>query len=72
MLQLRKLQDKWTFTSEAPIKGELQANVPELQWLASQVNANFALKGSLIVDGKFGGTISKPLHVAAPPRCEAR
>lgn len=62
--RLRKLQDKWTFSSDAPLKGELHANVPELQWLASQLHGDFSLKGALKVDGTLDGNFSEPRYQA--------
>lgn len=62
--QIRKLNDKWTLSSEAPINGELQATTSELQWLAGQVSSEFAVKGALKLDASFGGKFSKPTYQA--------
>lgn len=62
--QIRKLGDKWTFTSDAPLQGELHASVPELQWLVSQFSSEFSLKGALNADAKFSGSFDKPLYKA--------
>lgn len=62
--QIRKLNDKWTLSSEAPISGELQATTSELQWLAGQVSSEFAVKGALKLDANFGGKLSKPTYQA--------
>lgn len=62
--QIRQLDGKWTFTSDAPMQAELRANVPELQWLVSQLSSEFSLKGALGVDAKFSGSFDKPLYKA--------
>ncbi|MFZ6801585.1 translocation/assembly module TamB domain-containing protein [Undibacterium sp. Di24W] len=62
--QIRKLGDKWTFTSDAPLQGELRANVPELQWLVSQFSSEFSLNGTLSADAMFSGSFDKPLYKA--------
>ncbi|MBC3874625.1 translocation/assembly module TamB domain-containing protein [Undibacterium sp. LX15W] len=62
--QIKRVNDKWTFSSEAPLKGELHANMPELQWLAGQFSADIAVKGALKLDAEFGGQFSKPTYQA--------
>ena len=62
--QIRKVGDKWTLSSDAPLQGQLQASVPELQWLASQFSAEFSLKGALNADATFSGSVEKPLYKA--------
>lgn len=62
--QIRRVNDKWTFSSDAPLKGELHANMPELQWLAGQFSADIAVKGALKLDAVFGGQFSQPSYQA--------
>lgn len=62
--QIQKINDKWTLHSDAPMKGDLQAAIPELQWLAGQLSADFAVKGALNLDATFGGKFSQPLYQA--------
>jgi translocation and assembly module TamB len=62
--QIRKLGDKWTYTSDAPLQGELHASVPELQWLVSQFSSDFSLKGALSADATFAGSFDNPLYKA--------
>lgn len=62
--QIQKINDKWTLHSDAPMKGDLQASIPELQWLAGQLSADFAVKGALNLDATFGGKFSQPLYQA--------
>ena len=63
--QIQNQNDKWTFHSDAPMKGELHAAIPELQWLAGQLSADFAVKGALNLDANFGGTFSHPVYRAS-------
>lgn len=62
--QIKRVNDKWTFSSDAPLKGELHANMPELQWLAGQFSADIAVKGALKLDAEFGGQFSHPTYQA--------
>lgn len=63
--QIKRVNDKWTFSSDAPLKGELHANMPELQWLAGQFSADIAVKGALKLDAEFGGQFSHPTYQAS-------
>lgn len=62
--QIQRVDDKWTFHSDAPMKGDLQATIPELQWLAGQLSADFAVKGALNLSASFGGKFSQPVYQA--------
>jgi translocation and assembly module TamB len=62
--QLQRINDKWTFSSEAPLTGALLANTSELQWLVGQFSSELAVKGQLKLDASFGGKFSKPTYQA--------
>jgi translocation and assembly module TamB len=62
--QLQRINDKWTFSSEAPLTGTLLANTSELQWLVGQFSSELAVKGQLKLDASFGGKFSKPTYQA--------
>ncbi|MBR7801090.1 translocation/assembly module TamB domain-containing protein [Undibacterium fentianense] len=62
--QLQRINDRWTWNSDMPISGEIHASVPELQWLANQLSADFTAKGALKLDAKFNGSTARPEYNA--------
>ncbi|MBY0574183.1 MAG: translocation/assembly module TamB domain-containing protein [Undibacterium sp.] len=61
---VQRIDEHWTLSSEAPLKGEVQAHLPELQWLANRVSPDIAMKGNLDIDAIVSGKMSRPLYRA--------
>ena len=54
----------WQLHSESPIHGNVQAKIPDLQWLSSFIHPEFAIKGKLDLDANLKGKFNAPIYQA--------
>lgn len=62
--QLRYAAGQWQISNESPLNGNLQAKIPDLQWLGSLIHPDFAIKGNLDIDAKIAGELGHPRYQA--------
>lgn len=50
----------WEISKNAPLKGELQLNVPDLAWIGPVLNDNVRSAGSVTAQARLAGTLEQP------------
>ncbi|MEB0030858.1 translocation/assembly module TamB domain-containing protein [Undibacterium sp. RTI2.1] len=61
---LSKKTGTWAIAPDAPLEGQIKANIPDVQWLGPWINPGLALKGQLQVDAQLAGQFSQPRYQA--------
>jgi translocation and assembly module TamB len=62
--QLSYVNGVWQLNNDSPIKGSVNAKIPDLQWLGSFIHPEFALKGKLDLNMTIAGKLHKPTYQA--------
>ena len=52
----------WGVSSDAPLHGTIEANIPDIAWISAFTEVGLALKGQLAIAGNIGGTLEKPSY----------
>ena len=58
---LQSAGSAWEIRKNAPLKGDLQLNLPDLAWIGQAVNDNLRSEGHLTAQASLTGTIDQPV-----------